>query len=110
MIRFILMMFCGLALTACSPHDQRYYKMHPQAIEKALRECSSKSSLVTCEQLQTVAYQVNQLIYLLQSNQQAFGLSILQLQSYIADHDTETKRDALNERLAIIRWLQAPGA
>ena len=110
MLRMIISLFLGLFLASCSTHDEHYYALNPQYIDAALAACPDKSpGSLTCAQLEGVAEKVNQLAYLLRSNQQAYGLSVIQLQNSIAVHDTPAKRDALDKRLAVVKWLLSPG-
>ena len=110
MFRIVVSILLGLFLVACSGHDEQYYALNPQYIEAALAACPNKSpGSITCEQLGVVAEKVNQLAYLLRTDQQAYGLSIIQLQNSIVEHESPSKRDALNKRLAVIQWLLSPG-
>ena len=110
MMRFFLCLLIGFGLSACSVHDERYYASNPKALEVALAKCPAEPpSNITCEQLQAVANKVNQLAYLLRSDQQAYGLSIIHLQQSIAEHDSLTKREALTDRLSVVKWLLSPG-
>ena len=108
-------------MTACVAHDERYYSLHPNALQKAITACPQKSpSTVSCEQLKNIAAHVNDLAYQLRLNPQGYGKEILTLQETIAKQETnitdastvkhslaENKRD-LEEHLAIVKWLESP--
>ncbi len=38
-----------VSLSACGPHDEKYYQSHPEALENKLKECEK----LNMEQLQT---------------------------------------------------------
>ncbi|MFZ4076579.1 MAG: hypothetical protein ACOYKA_01210 [Legionellaceae bacterium] len=110
MVRYVFFLSVALILSACSGHDVRYYTLNLKALDAALAKCPSHPpAQVSCEQLDVIAQRMNQLAYLLRSDQQAYGLSILHLQKSRVEHDSVSKREALAERLAVVKWLQSPG-
>jgi hypothetical protein len=108
-------------MASCAAHDERYYSLHPNALQKAITACPQKpSSTVSCEQLKNIASRVNDLAYQLRLNPQGYGKEILALQETIGKQEAnpaeastlepslaENKRD-LEEHLAIVKWLESP--
>ncbi|WP_028388440.1 hypothetical protein [Legionella fairfieldensis] len=111
-------------VTACSTHDEQYYRGHPQALQKALGDCPARQpSGVSCETLADIALQINELAFQLQMNPQGFGKKILSLQENLAkqrialqadNNQSELKttieknEQQLAEHLAVVRWLESP--
>ena len=120
---FLVVLFAGLTLTA-SAQDERYYKLHPKALQQAIKECSiKKQSSLSCDNLLSIAVYVNEMAQQLQSNPQAFGQSILELQETIArqeqqlfQHTNQSEiksaldenKKQLAERLALVNLLESP--
>ncbi|OCH98792.1 hypothetical protein A8135_10850 [Legionella jamestowniensis] len=121
---FLLLIGASLFLTACTVQDESYYRRNPQMLQQAIKDCPNKKpQQMTCEQLTVLAKSINQLAYQLQMNPQGFGKIILALQETLAKQQAElknnpnqpglrasiekTKRE-LEERLAIVRWLESP--
>lgn len=106
-----------ISLSGCSKHDADYYRLHPKKLQEALKNCPSKAPAgMSCTELKTIAEHTSQLVYELQMNPQAFGLKIITLQQTLATESAKgpsdnsgiaLKRD-LQERLAIIQWLESP--
>ena len=120
-VKYTFLLMASVWMTACVAHDERYYSLHPNALQKAIIACPQKSpSTVSCEQLKNIAAHVNDLAYQLRLNPQGYGKEILMLQETIATQETnatdastmkrsiaENKRD-LEEHLAIVKWLESP--
>lgn len=119
-IKYIFLIVASCWMAACSAHDERYYRLHPNALQKAITACPQKQPAnVTCEQLRTIASRVNELAYQLRLNPQGYGKEILALQEAIAKQEAnsgqantqptlaENKRE-LEEHLAIVKWLESP--
>ena len=113
-------------MATCNAHDEHYYNLHPNELQKAIVECSkNQSAQENCEQLKETASQVNKLAYQLRLDPQEFGKKILSLQEKIAKQEASL-RDAshppeleslliknkqhLKERLAIVKWLESPAS
>lgn len=107
-----------LFMVGCSSHDEAYYRLHPKQLQQVLKQCTGQASTnENCEQLKILAAQMTQLAYELQKNPQAFGNQILSLQEKIAEVDTQPHSNKetlkslhkeLQDRLAIIKWLESP--
>ena len=125
MIKYIILVMAALCATACVAHNDRYYSLHPNALQAAIETCSKQNTGdASCEQLHAVATKVNKLAYQLRLNPQGYGQDILKLQETIAKQ-TLSLRGALNqselqssmmenkqqleERLAVVKWLESPG-
>lgn len=124
MIKYVVLVMASLWVAACSAHDERYYSLHPNALQKAISQCPKSQPIeVSCEQLKMVASRVNELANELRSNPQGYGKKILSLQEVIAKQEStlqkasdapelqssivENKKD-LEERLAVVKWLESP--
>ena len=118
-------LFVMLALWGGMSHayTQRYYQLNPNQLQKAIQQCPQKQPTgMSCEELQQVAFQVNQLAYELRLDPQAYGKRILALQELIAKQSTATQsaehivtvssleanQQQLDSRLAIVKWLESP--
>lgn len=118
MINYVLIATSMIALSACTPQNETYYRTHPHALQKALTHCSQVgSSTPECEKLGRMAKEMNALAYALQSNPQAFGQKIISLQNQLAEKthqsspssiDIQQITDQLNMHLAVVSWLESP--
>ena len=124
MLKIIVMCCAMLMLNACVAQDEQYYRLNPVALQKAIKSCPQKKPAgLSCEKLEDLAVQVNQLAYELQRNPQRFGQKILALQQELAkQHDAlhqdsqqpelaervKNNQQQLAEYLAIVRWLESP--
>ena len=124
MIKYVVLVMASIGVAACSAHDGRYYSLHPNALQKAIKQCpQTQPKGVSCTQLKTIAVRVNELAYQLRSNSQGYGKKILNLQETIAkqeaalqngSHQLElqasihTNKHDLEEYLAIVKWLESP--
>lgn len=124
MSRLLVMVCAMLVLNACAAKDERYYRLNPQALQEALKECPQKQpAQVSCQQLQQTAIDVNLLAYELRMNPQGFGQKILALQEELAKQQQELTKNPtqqglqasiannqkqLTEHLAIVKWLESP--
>lgn len=115
----LFFLFIAMGLVGCEKRDERYYREHPMALQKAIAECPAhEQALVDCETLHQIALQVNDYVYELRMGPQVFGKAILSLQETIAkqtlSHQAylepllEKNRQTLRERLAIVNWLESP--
>lgn len=111
-------------LVACTTQDETYYRNNPQELQEAMKACPEKQpSHMSCQQLQELALDVNQLAMELQRNPQQFGQKIIQLQEQLADIENQMKNDPqsvdsnakiseikiqLANRLAVVKWLETP--
>ncbi|MFC3909404.1 hypothetical protein ACFORL_10005 [Legionella dresdenensis] len=110
-------------LAGCSNKDENYYRTHPMELQKAIGECSGRTSGLSCDQLKAIASDISRLAYELQLNPQAFGRKIISLQEQLAAKQSEYQKDASNQRLgqsiqaiqeelaqrmAIVKWLESP--
>lgn len=125
MFKYTILMIASLCLVGCVTHNERYYRLHPKALQLAIKECPKKQpGDISCEQLQTIVAQVNALAYQLRLNPQEYGNDILRLQETIAKQalglgnasnqqelqsSLVEKRQQLEERLAVVKWLESPG-
>lgn len=124
MKKSVLLMLFVFTCTACSTHDERYYSLHPKALQSAMTQCPEHAlGALSCDQLKTIALRINQLAYLLREDQQGYGKKIISLQEsrdvqvkQVHDNPNqpelkkaldETLRH-LEERLAVVKWLESP--
>ena len=120
MRKFLSGIVCSILMScqvmACTPLDTCYFKQNPKALQAAIAECPKKAPKgMTCDALQEIAINVNEWVYELRMNPQAFGNAILALQQALYQDDltsTQQKKiqDELLERLAIVSWLESPGS
>jgi len=120
MIKHIFSTIAALMLVACVSHDEQYYRVNPQELQVALKQCRTNvPSQVPCETLHNIAIEVNHLAYELQANPQGFGSNIIALQMEIFkqqnamtpsdDNKLKAMKQELAMRLAIVKWLESPG-
>ncbi|HHF7346985.1 TPA: hypothetical protein ACPSKE_000142 [Legionella feeleii] len=121
---WVLVCAASIALTACSTRDEQYYRLNPQALQQAIKECPNKQPVqVSCQQLAAINSAVYELVYQIQINPQEFGKQILSIQQDLAKQRIVLKKNPnqpelrkmieeneqrLAERLAIVRWLESP--
>ena len=114
----------SLGVSICMAQDEPYYRVHPHALEKALQSCpKAPSARISCEALARIASQVNASAEELRRDPQGYGKKILSLQETIAKHEStlqsspnkielqslvNEKKQTLQERLAIVKWLESP--
>lgn len=95
-----------------------------EAIQKEIGHCSKdKSNSDRCSKLQVLASKLNGLVDELRTGPQQFGLKILRLQETIVAEEEALKsnpdqpslrkqlaahKESLQERLAIVKWLESP--
>lgn len=119
---FAILLLIGLA--SCTVKDEHYYRTHPKLVQTAIKECPGKQPAgISCQDLEVIAKRINELAYQLQYNPQGFGNTILKLQQDLAadklalqknKEDSalqaaiESKRRALDDHLAIVKWLESP--
>ncbi len=124
MIKTIMVATVSLWMTTCVAADEQYYRVHPHALEQALQACPKPpSASMSCEQLATIASEVNASAEQLRMDPQGYGKKILSLQEDIAAHEVmlqtspqktalqsslNEKKQMLEERLAIVKWLESP--
>ena len=124
MSKYVILVIASLWMAAVAAHNERYYSLHPIALQKAIKQCPEKHpATVSCEELNTVALRVNQLAYQLRSDPQGYGKKILALQETIAKQEAMLKNDPnrpelrasldehkrdLRESLAVVKWLESP--
>lgn len=124
MLKYIVLGLASFWMTACAAHDEFYYQLHPKVLQNAIQNCPEKHpASINCDQLKNIALRVNQSAYQLRVDPQGYGKQILMLQQAIAKQEStlqttpneielrtslnENKRH-LQERLAIVRWLESP--
>ncbi len=105
-------------------HDEAYFKVHPKELQQAFNKCHVKpTTSLNCEQLKLIAVRINALAYELRLDPQGYGQKILSLQQQIAAGESSARAHALNadvkmqldrhkqnlnERLAVVKWLESP--
>ena len=119
-LKAFLVLFCSFVSVSFASGVE-YYASHPAALEKALMSCPDKHPHGTsCDELTGVATNVNQLVSELKWSPQAYGLSILALETTLGEQTAQNKtpvlqqsilqnQQRLHERLSIIAWLESPG-
>lgn len=121
---WVLVCAASIALGACSTRDENYYRLNPQALQQAIKDCPNKQpAQISCEQLAAINSSVHELAYQIQVNPQEFGKKILSMQQDLAKqrnvlqenpNQPELKKmvaeneQHLAERLAIVKWLESP--
>ena len=124
MMKYMIFVAASLWISTAIAQDAQYYRLHPHALQQALKACPKQSAVrVSCEQLATIASKLNASADQLRSDPQGYGKKILSLQEDIAQQESrlrttdltaalqsslnENKR-TLQERLAIVKWLESP--
>lgn len=124
-ISLLVMVLCvSVDANACISHDQGYFKTHPKALQEALTQCPDKApKLVQCDELQKIAVKINDLVNELRMSPQGYGQTLLNLQEKIAtqmaslpeaSEKSELKdsldkdNQELQERMAVVNWLESP--
>lgn len=115
-MKFLFLLCASFLLIACSTPNEQYYRLNPDVLQKALKQCPEKQpSGLGCEKLAAVAEEMNRLAFQLQSNPQAFGKKILALQETMAKQDAnldtasiDKNKQQLAEYLAVVKWLESP--
>ena len=124
MIKYILLLVASLWVAACAAHDERFYSLHPKALQQAIEKCPQHQPRdISCEQLKNIASRVNESAYQLRVNPQEYGQKILTLQEMIGKQEAALQKEAnqpeiqsslvenkrqLQDRLAIVKWLESP--
>ena len=124
MVKHLILSLATLLLVACSTHDEQYYRVHPEALQEALKKCpEQRPDALTCDELNRIALDVNQLVYSLQMSPQGFGTKIIALQVELAKQQSLLRtnpnqpelvsaiaalKQQLAMRLAIVKWLESP--
>ena len=124
MIKYTIFIVTFLWITTGITADVRYYRLHPHALQTVLQACPKPPSIeISCEQLANIAAHLNAGAQQLRSNPQGYGKKILSLQEAIAKQESmlhtstlktdlqsslNDNRQRLQERLAIVKWLESP--
>lgn len=124
MIKYTMLVAAFLWVTTGFAADERYYQLHPNALQKIIQDCPKPPSTdISCEQLASIALRLNASAQELRSNPQGYGKKILSLQEAIAEQEAmlraspiktdlqlslNDKKRSLQERLAIVKWLESP--
>lgn len=119
-MKYIGLSLMLLLLAACHTKDADYYRVHPQALQAVIEACPQKApSGLSCDELNQIAAEVNQLAFALQQNPQEFGKQILALQTELASLSEQAatpemqqkiaeKKQRLAMHYAIVTWLESP--
>jgi flagellar motor component MotA len=123
MIKLFVVIVAMIGISPCVAHEN-YYKENPKALQKVLQECSQNNPKgIDCDQLRVVANQISESVHELQIDPQGYGQRILALQELIAKQTSALQDGAaeselqtslkeniqqLQERLAIVKWLESP--
>ncbi|MGQ3891231.1 hypothetical protein [Legionella sp. CNM-4043-24] len=118
MIKYFLSGLFILGLVSCTPHDEQYYRTHPDQLQQAIKNCPAQQPTgISCTQLASAARSLNQLALELQLSPQAFGKKIIALQTTLSEEQAKTApnpdllkstQQELQQRLAVIKWLTSP--
>lgn len=125
LIGLLLMVLCvSVDANACFSRDQGYFKTHPKALQEALTQCPDKApKLVECDELQKIAVNINDFVNELRMSPQGYGQTILHLQEKIATQmaslseasdpseltaSLDKDKQELQERMAVVNWLESP--
>ena len=120
----IWLLFLSLWSVHAVAQDASYYRVHPIELQSVIKQCPDHPPVnITCSELQMIAQQLNTLAYELQTVPQQFGQKILALQESIEKEKIqlqekpsqseliaflEQEKAQLNERLAVVKWLESP--
>lgn len=118
-MRHVILIFLGIGLlTSCSEKPSTYYWQHPQALRHALIQCQQSRNSPVCEKLFQIGYSMNILGQELQANPQAYGNTLLNLQMELGKKmakkqqststSLESIKQEIQQRLAVIKWLESP--
>lgn len=128
MIKYLIILLPLLAAGCNKPvRDVHYYSTHPAELQEAIEDCpDTHPEGISCEQINDCATYANEMISEFHYNRQIFGQKILELQkslhelsrelsqhrphSYHLQENFDIKKMLLNERLAIVKWLESPRA
>ena len=126
MIKYVVLIIASLWVAVSAAHDEHYYSVHPSVLQNAIKTCSkNKPNDISCEQLQNIASRINKSVYQLRINPQEYGKIILDLQEVIARQEValhegvdknglrlslNENTQRLQERLAIVKWLESPAS
>ena len=124
MVQSIILILASLWGGLCFSVDANYYSTHPKALKKIIATCSENNVKdLNCDQLKNIESHINESAYQLQSNPQGYGKIILDLQTLIAKQALALREGSnqsglqssindntqhLQERLAIVKWLESP--
>ena len=114
MRRYLILFLILLPFTTNATKSERYYRLNPEALQKAIAACPEKNpKSISCDQLRSIALNINDLAYQLRDDPQGYGKTILKLQETIAKQDSSPDhikiKGDLEERLAVVKWLTSPG-
>jgi len=125
MMKYIVLMMLPFLANACA-HDEAYYRLHMTQLQAVINQCPTNPPTgVTCVQLQKIALNANALADELRMSPQGFGQKILSLQEAISADKASLKinkhqpalqesimlhKRQLDERLAVVKWLESPRA
>ena len=117
----VLFSLCLFSLSGCSEKSSSYYWEHPQQLRDALTACQNQHANPNCEKLYQIGYSMNVLALELQSNPQRFGSTLMKLQMELAEKKQaqapskqsthsllEPIEQEIQQRLAVIKWLESP--
>lgn len=125
-MKYIVLIIASLWMAISFAHDEHYYSVHPNVLQKAIETCATKQpSDVSCETLKNIASRVDESAYQLRINPLEYGKIILSLQETIAKQEVALREGSnqhglqlslnenvqhLQERLAIVKWLESPAS
>ena len=123
-MKYMVLIIALMWATVGVAHDEQYYSVHPNDLQKAIEACAQhKSKGMSCERLKNMASRVNESAYQLRANPQEYGKIILDLQEKVAKQEAalsgahnqhegraslDENKQRLQERLAIVKWLESP--
>lgn len=117
------LILCSATYVAQANRIEDRYLSSPQKLESALMNCPRQHPAdITCDQLNDIGETINRLVAELQMNPQAYGLSILALQTTLSQQlvldrqqpslqlqqQIAHNQQTLHERLSVIKWLESP--
>ena len=110
MFKSIVLSSCMAWASICLACDALCYELNPKALSAVIKQCPDKAPKgVSCETLAAIASRINSLADELRDEPQAFGLTIMQLQSAAANDSLSNNTQLeLKKRLAIVKWLETP--
>lgn len=118
-MRSLIFIFVSIGLlVGCSERSSSYYWQHPQVLHDALIKCQQNRNTAICDKISQIGYSMNILGQELQANPEEYGKTLLNLQMQLAEksaQDTHTNDQSLQslqqeiqQRLAVIKWLESP--
>lgn len=102
-----------LGFTACGDtKNEAYYQQHPKDLMSFLKTCDDTGEKTLCHRLKPLGKQVEQALFELQTEPQAFGSKIIALQIALSKASDAKTRQTIEAELrfkrAMVAWIESP--